>query len=311
MVSWGRRILGGDTGVETIHQARVGTRRLRTALGLLGCLLPARAHRSLSRAARHSARALGVVRDADTFLEHLASLRPAGDSARAAALRHVRDQVRDARRRGFPIMLERLREFAAAASKSGLIGRDRPEACQPKRRATRKAAEPARVDTAGAAARGPQSPDEDVPALLRRPLADLLARFLAHRKRVVGRRCDHRSAHEMRIAAKHLRYAIEMAAEACSSSAREKFEPVLKAAVQVQGTLGHVHDRHVWRLAVRSLRRRLRAEGAGAELLRGLRELSRAERAQRCRLLEHFRGRWNVIEQSGIFPALARELESQ
>src|SRR5262245_50429545 len=55
---------------EDIHQLRIATRRLRTALRLFRHLLPAKQAESLRKELRWFARALGDVRDLDVYAEN-------------------------------------------------------------------------------------------------------------------------------------------------------------------------------------------------------------------------------------------------
>jgi CHAD domain-containing protein len=77
-------VLEGD--IEATHDMRVALRKLRTALRTFDSVLPKRAAKRISSAARRLARRLGVVRDADV---HLAVLR----SALAGATREETDGI--------------------------------------------------------------------------------------------------------------------------------------------------------------------------------------------------------------------------
>src|SRR5438105_4284013 len=78
LLGWCRRISGGDEGIETVHQARIHTRRLRTALELFGHLVLPPLEKRLRKLSRELGRSLGRVRDADVFLRHLSRQRPRG-----------------------------------------------------------------------------------------------------------------------------------------------------------------------------------------------------------------------------------------
>lgn len=90
-----------DGRVDAVHDARVATRRLRAALGILESLGP-HPHLAEARAlARRASRALGRVRDLDVGLELLGDLeRRAPSAAPAAALcRRQMQRARTAARR--------------------------------------------------------------------------------------------------------------------------------------------------------------------------------------------------------------------
>jgi CHAD domain-containing protein len=91
-----------DGRVDAVHDARVATRRLRAALGIIG---PFGDHPNFDEArtlARRAARALGRVRDQDVALELLDDLERRAPAAAAAAAVCRREMVRErtaARRR--------------------------------------------------------------------------------------------------------------------------------------------------------------------------------------------------------------------
>lgn len=66
-----RRELAG----ESVHDARVATRRLRAGLKLLAPVLPRQPARKLNRLGRSVRRELGPIRDADVMIGHLRSLK--------------------------------------------------------------------------------------------------------------------------------------------------------------------------------------------------------------------------------------------
>lgn len=66
-----RRELAG----ESVHDARVATRRLRAGLGLLAPVLPRQPSRKLNRLGRNVRRELGPIRDADVMIGHLRALK--------------------------------------------------------------------------------------------------------------------------------------------------------------------------------------------------------------------------------------------
>jgi len=92
-----RTLAGARAGdVQAIHQTRVATRRLREAVALM----PSRGiGRKLQRAARRVGRALGPVRELDVALQTLDELQHAGEASPAAVgyLRHLMMAERRAR----------------------------------------------------------------------------------------------------------------------------------------------------------------------------------------------------------------------
>ena len=75
-----------DEDLEDVHQMRVATRRLRAALQILQGVYEPKLIRRYRRGLRRIAEPLGVVRDGDVFLEHIAEHRDALPAAERAGL---------------------------------------------------------------------------------------------------------------------------------------------------------------------------------------------------------------------------------
>jgi CHAD domain-containing protein len=198
--------------VTSVHQARVASRRLREALPVAGPPQADAAWRRARRQARRITRALGPVRELDVALETLAEFEQRG-VASPAALARVRAAIaadRQARRRK---MLDELSPMRLQKLKRHLSGM--------------------------AAARAPSDRDEALAGAARRVavraarLKDAIEHaglvYLAER------------LHQVRIAAKKLRYAMELQRELQRSRATAHIRR-LKAA---QDQLGRLHDLEV------------------------------------------------------------------
>ena len=204
-------VSGKDTGV---HQARVASRRLREALPVLTEGL---AHTKGGKARRKIARltaALGEVRELDVTLLLIDELteRP---NVPAAALSEVRAQVIEAREQRRNAMLKRLEHVDTSkldrrlnAVKHALLH-----------------ASPSRHGWRAALAT----------RVARR------ARRLAHAIDEAGQIYAAQSLHEVRIASKKLRYALEIADESGAAPCRD----AVRTLKRVQDTLGRLHDLQV------------------------------------------------------------------
>ena len=128
--------------------------------------------------------------------------------------------------------------------------------------------------------------------------------------------------HDMRIAAKRLRYVLEMTAPALGPEA----ERSAKAAKRLQDLLGEIHDcdefvprveQHIARLRAEdaaALRRRagrskdldpaVAREAPNRRLYRGLEALAAYLRARRVVLYERFLGEWERLEGDALSPRL-------
>ena len=209
-----RALPGAEKGeVEPIHRARVATRRLREALPL--ALAHGRA-RKLERKVRRLTRALGPVRELDVALQTLDTLDTA--SVPAAALSRLRQVIRLERRRLHADMcrevtrvdLEKLRHRIGRLAARGRLTFRAP--ARDPRRLTRAQALAARR------------------ALRLRAAIDSAAGiYLPDR------------LHEVRIASKKLRYALEVTRDLSGSRAGAG----LRLLKEVQDLLGRMHDLQV------------------------------------------------------------------
>lgn len=199
--------------VPSIHQARVATRRLREALPLVAS---GGRGRKLERPVRAITRALGPVRELDVALLNLDELDEAGDMPRSAIvrLRQVIGQERrllhaSARSQLDRIDVEKLRKRAIAAAKKR----------RPAEATTGRIRDPRRLvaaeERAAARALG-----------LRVAIENAAGIYLPDR------------LHEVRIAVKKLRYAMELARELSGSRAMAALRDLKRA----QDLLGRMHD---------------------------------------------------------------------
>lgn len=192
-----------------MHQARVATRRLREAVPILATGLKHSKAGKASRKIRRLTRALGTVRELDVTLGLLQGLIEAGELPRTA-LEEVRAHVVAERDRRRAVMLERLNKV-----------------------------DPQKLDrrlmSVGEALDG--SDDEG----WREVLSDRLrtrAKRLEQAIEAAGQIYAPERLHQARIAAKKLRYGVELAADSGTRAAGPLLAPLKKA----QDVLGHLHD---------------------------------------------------------------------
>ena len=201
--------------VRAIHQARVASRRLREALPLIGSEKPAR---GVGRTARRLTRALGPVRELDVVLQMLTEFEASGDVP-PAAIACLRGVIAEERRRLHDVMVRRL------------------DRCDPAK-LRKKALAAARRAPAAAGTRGARDPQ-------RLAAAQQRAAVRAERLRAA---IDGAAAiylpdrlHEVRIAVKKLRYAMEIVKEVSGSRAAASILTLKRA----QDLLGRMHDLEV------------------------------------------------------------------
>jgi CHAD domain-containing protein len=197
----------GDS--RSVHQARVATRRLREALPVLRSSMDAQALRTVRQQVRQITRALGPVRELDVALQHLEEVGTSRAVSRRAVAR-VRQAItreRTARRRDLlasisPGKIEKLRQRLGQAS------------------------------AAPAPPRSGAAIDEAHAQVARR--ADRLARAI-HR---AGGLYVPERLHAVRIAAKKLRYALEIERELQRSRSTARITQLKR----LQDLLGRLHD---------------------------------------------------------------------
>ncbi|MCE9591640.1 MAG: CHAD domain-containing protein [Planctomycetes bacterium] len=244
------RRLSGSHEAENVHRSRVAARRLRTALRTFDAFLPAKQSRAWKKPLRKFARALGGVRDIDVQLEVLDELHNlAGPRAVRRGVDRIRLRLRQRRAELLNPLDKALRTLDREGTlqslrralerrrrKHGLTDADAPSfSPKPFTADDPLNPRPDPVPTFHGPPDGP--PPEAVAKGLLAQLDELLAYedVIDHPERV-------ERLHEMRIAAKRLRYSLEM------------FEPLLgnriaaalDAARGVQALLGEVHDCDVW-----------------------------------------------------------------
>jgi CHAD domain-containing protein len=197
--------------VRSVHQARVASRRLREMLPVARACGAARGLGRLQRHVERMTRALGPVRELDVAIMHLDALTPhATVSAQALA------EVRQA------IIRERLRR------RHGMLGVMKVTSVEKLRRS----AAAIRVEV-------PVSSSVAVAAAARR-VARRASRLGAAMDRAAGLYLPDR-LHAVRVAAKKLRYALEIARELNRSRATARIAQLKR----VQDLLGRMHDHEI------------------------------------------------------------------
>lgn len=201
---------GKDTGV---HQARVASRRLREALPVLTEGLHGTKAGKAQRKIRRLTQALGAVRELDVTL-HLIDELAERRGVPKLALADVRAHVIEERERRRTVMNQRLEQVNTAKLKR-------------------------RLQSVREALSNP-TPGHNWRAVL--------ALRIARRARRLQRAIDHagqvyaaQALHEVRIAAKKLRYALEIADE----SGGAPCALALRVIKRLQDTLGRLHDLQV------------------------------------------------------------------
>ena len=240
-----------DEDPEGVHQARVGTRRLRSDLRSFQTLLDPDSTRSLRDELSWPLDALGKVRDLDVLLAHL----------RSDALR-----LTSGDNRGGDEIFSRLVEDRAAAH-AELLDALRTERCA--RLLENLAGFIAEPPFVTADARRPAA--DVVPALVRRPL-----RRLRREADRLGSAPGDDELHRVRILAKRLRYATDVCVPVAGKPARH----AARVLAKLQDVLGEHNDA---RIALDRLRELTDDATPAAAWTSGALGGLQIARAERCR----------------------------
>ncbi len=215
-----------DRDPEHVHQLRVGTRRADAALRIFAVCLPRRVYRAARRRLRRLRRAAGAARDWDVFLDELHQRRPNEARREQAGLDFLIGYARGRR--------------AAAQEELQAAGKEEGNQFDTFVAETVAAVRPAEENGATLLALG-------------RPLLAGLVKDLA--ETAAGDLKDYARLHQVRIAGKRLRYAMEVFAACFPPPFTDTLYPLVE---QMQETLGRANDSHVAGERLAALRAELR-----------------------------------------------------
>jgi CHAD domain-containing protein len=205
-----RTLPGARKGdVHAVHQARVATRRIREALPLVAS---GRTGKSLKKSVRKLTRVLGPVRELDVALMNLDQLRTSGEVSETAIVR-LHQLITEERQRLGAEMVRRIGQYNLP-------------------KLQRKAVEAANRGPATSGARDPRRAAAAMSRAARRAVA-----LRAAMENAAGIYLPDR-LHQVRIAVKKLRYALEIARDLSGSRATAR----IRTLKRVQDLLGRMHD---------------------------------------------------------------------
>lgn len=276
--------------IEAIHRMRVASRRLRAALPLFGPALAPRKSEAWTRAIRALTQALGAARDLDVQVDHLQAYYgslPAGP---------LRPGIRR-----LLLRLRQRRQKLQQAVEKALADLVKSETLMEVKRKLQPILE------------GVETPPRSVilNALAFTSIREKLEQLLFYEP-FIHIPEDKEELHAMRIAAKRLRYTLEI----FSPLYPGELKPYLKALRQAQELLGEIHDCDVWMLYLpefqeRERRRTLRYFGIERPYRRlqpGLDAYFADRAAARDRLYAEFLEKWQGWRQEGLWDQLINEV---
>lgn len=266
-----RAALEADTDIEYVHQLRVGTRRADAALRIFADCLPKKTYRKARRRLKTKRRAAGAARDWDVFLAELLE----------------REQRADAKHRGgldFLIGYALGQRSAAHADLEAVYQKEGP---------TFEAILVRILEEI----RPPNG--QNAPAILvdlARPM--LFDRLKELEQAALGDLNDYTQLHQVRIAGKRLRYAMEVFADCFDSTFRETLYPRIE---ELQEILGRANDSHVAVERLTALRERLHVicPTAWPRLQPGFEQLLRSHQRRLPQERRRFLKWWNQWHPTG------------
>jgi CHAD domain-containing protein len=279
---------------EAIHDLRVASRRLRTALVIFEPCL-GRPSRRWQRQVRAVTRGLGRARDLEVQIEFLVGfVRRTEKRTAKLGLRRLLTELKGERRvaqgevaaaLGAVEASGVLEEIERAAERVGACGAKRGKPCAK----TGKA-------------------DGFVYRYARARVGELLEE-LCRRSPYLSGTGYAAQQHAMRIAAKRLRYALEVLSPAFG----EDFTRGIAAARELQTLLGEVHDGVVWDAVVTAFETQdRRRDAALAELAApGLEELRRDRERARVKVQRRAKGYWRRVGREEVWEKLLAVLEKR
>ncbi len=283
------------TDLEHIHRMRVASRRLRVRLALFADCFPPKKAADWRGPVRRLTRALGQARDADVQIHYLREEADAlGKDRRGPGVARVLLRLSQRRRKLQARVVKALDRLA----QSGALDLIEKEA--------RRLRISLRLHPAAA------GPSREALALARDAILPRLEEMMGFEIYVHEPEREE-ELHQMRIAAKRFRYAMEVFADWYPHALKDE----LKAVRAIQETLGDVHDCDVWLAFLPGFldeerRRAVTYQGHGRGLARlkpGIEFLLEDRREFRGRRYREFVETWEKAAHDGRWTGLAAILE--
>ncbi len=275
-----------------MHRARVATRRLRAAMKFFDECFDARSGKRWQREIRRLTRELGDARDKDVQIEYVRS---------ALAETHQPQYVP-----GIARLLVTFERQRALVQVRVLRALDRFRAS--------RTAEEISAAIKPMADRQPAGPSECVLQRAEEQIVSRLDELLSYQSSLADA-ADQEQHHAMRIAAKRLRYTMEI----CRGAYAGRIDPFLASVKEVQGLLGEIHDRDVWGAHLDALLADERDQlgstyGHDKPLERikpGIEHLRRERACDRQRLFDQLAGYWQKLCGENLWENLAQVVRSR
>lgn len=278
--------------IEAIHRMRVASRRLRTALAIFpGCLPPKKLQQS-EQEIRQITRALSRARDLDVQIELLSQLDLENLHTRShIGIRRLMLRLKQSReRRQVDVIesLDRIIKLRVVENLSSLVAGQLVET-------------------------GTLPPSHDLYSLAASTISSRLDATLTYDQFIHDPANVH-ELHQMRIATKNLRYAMEAFAPIYSN----KLSAALQAARTTQELLGSIHDCDVWLVFLpefleKERARTLQYSGTARYMSRvapGIQFFSEDRRSARDLLYARFIEKWDAWRANHLWEKLIMNVQA-
>jgi CHAD domain-containing protein len=276
--------------IEAIHQMRVASRRLRAGLPLFGPAVAPKKYTTWIRSIRALTNALGAARDCDVQIDHLqAFYRELPPGMLRPGIRRLLLRLRQHRQK-----LQQAVEKALADLAKSAVPMEMKRKLQPSQDGTETLSRSTALCT-----------------LASDSIREKLEQLLFYEPFIHNPE-DKEELHAMRIAAKRLRYTVEIFSPLYTS----ELKPYLKALRQLQELLGDIHDCDVWMLYLPDFqeRERLRTlryfgyERPFKRLMPGLEAYFADRSSTRDKRYAEFLEKWQTWRQEGLWDQLINEV---
>jgi CHAD domain-containing protein len=283
----------GGEDIDPVHDARVASRRLRATLPLFSACFSTRKAKTWLKQIKIVTRALGEARDTDVQIEWLAKIsKKVPESKYNPGINRLILRLRQKRDRLQPPLVKAMDELIESAVLDDLTAEIQPLANR---------VEEINVHTPALYQHSSQA--------INRCLDDLLS-F----EEAIYQPENDTQLHEMRIAAKWLRYTLETFAPLYS----DQLKPYIQAVRSIQDLLGEIHDSTVWQAFLSQFldeerQRTLEYFGNDApyhRLVAGIQYLEQSRHQEREGLYEKFLTAWQAWQNEKLWARLSQAVQS-
>jgi CHAD domain-containing protein len=295
--------------IEYLHRMRVASRRLRAAMPLFVTCFPPKKYEKWMHDIRQITRALGDARDTDVQIASLKKYRKKLSKLQAIQGTE-KNQGDELRREAISYLLAKTRNNRTALQKdivSALTGLENHRVVEGIQAAVKSFTIPA-----GKPGKKPSM--AGISPVAASHITERLNDLLSHRPWVPypDAVAEH---HAMRIAAKKLRYTMELYSPVYQRGLRKYITRITK----LQEILGFLHDCDVWidRVTLILLKERTRprvirdSSRPGPELISGLRLFLKDREKERSAIYRRLSNYWNALERSDIWDEIRTSLVSE